>query len=1002
MATVKEQADPGQSPRASGSTSRKSSVNLERHNTPRGAELSAVNSRLSGPDSPATTTATDASSPRAGSDPPKLTIQPGNAFSIKAFREAEEHRLVKKSPGKCYSFGPFEYIPPCMVLMNAGLYLDQSFCYLGSSVASSSFEEARRPCIQRKPSFGLDYDEELALPMPKPRHFRPDLAETTPVPEEEEDKRPHLLKKRAVTEPTMTGASRSEPTTPEDNKKKSRFELIKSKLSFKDLRKESLKDEISSPIPCVPDVPTLMSSENAKPGARRPLAHSGIPALSPNSYNFRAKLKPVELTKSPTTGGITGTPSQINPTPSKIPLPPSGTLSNAHGTTASVRIKARRLACPVEQGAAHVDNHGDQVDSQNIPAPEFKCSTSAPNAGPEPDIMVARPSLEQKFTPSTPSRPSFEHPLIDDSPPKAADLLEGSGKVKYLPRHWIVKEDGAASPSQQMEPSVPTAYKNGEPPVESLPDYMMSFKERLEQANIPFDKPIPPEIQNRSIAAHIDDIVDMVRSIERHAEKDIHNVNMKLDELSSWIGGHLKNEVGSISDLARGNSDLFAKQYEVSKEMMKFQLDIRTEIGVMERRLNIFEMKVIDELQSEMRSIIRSQEELTRKNEAREAKLLAQSEDTRKYMEEMRRQTEEIEKEVEELQNKGVHPKFLKLEEKLAMLQNVFGRQIAQTNVKYGCDSTDLKPQLFSPASVKTIVAANRHEHRGESISGDDEMKTQQPPVDMHLPVAAQLAPTPSAQSDSAQSRVAGSVQSKSTSMFPRSVSLSRQGILRSMKGGVGTPEEPKDKDKSKEKSSEQTPAEDTKKWHVFGFRRRRRMSDSAGSNSSKFNWPASRRTKEASTANEGSSSRASTPPVPPIPRMIPQMSDKVTEWSSSHPLVRNAVMKKAQHESETQSAQAQPITAGLIQTHVPHEESSTHDSGQTSFCTTSSFGENKLSTSSVISPDSFHSAQDKHDTDLPAYSAVDDNLQAPLLRDNDQEWDRVSLRESQYREPFV
>lgn len=836
--------------------------------------------------------------------------------------------------------------------------------------------------------------------MPKPRRFRPDPTETIPLPEEEEDMKPHTLKKRAVTDPATPTTARSEPTTPEDSKKKSRFELIKSKLSFKDLRKESLKAEIVSPIPSVPDVPTLVSSEDAQSQARRPLAGSDTPAFSPRTYNFKAKLKPAEQGKSPTVSGITETPSQI---PRKIPLPPSGTLFNVTGTVTPMRRISRRLARPVDQSAVHIESHGDKTDALEKLATETKRSTSAPSAKLQPNIVVARSSLEasrQSFRPSTPSCPSLEYPVTDDSPPKAADLLEGSGRVKYLPRHWVIKEDGTNSPPQQSEPSVPTAYKKGEPPVESLPDYMMSFKERLEKAKIPLDKPIPAGIQNRSFAGHVDDIADMIRSVQRHTENGIQNVNTKLDELSNWIGDRLKSEAESVSDLGRGNSELLAKQYEVSREMMKFKLDVRTEIGVMEQRLYNFEIKIIDEIQAQMRALTRSQEELTQRNEALEAQLLAQSEETQKYIEEMRRQTEEIEKEVEELQSKGVHPRFLEMEAKLAMIQHVFGKKNAQTTVKNGNERTNLNNQHPSPASTKIVIASEGHECQSAPVSDDTAtaaMKTQKSPIALHLPVAGQPAPSQSGQPVLTQYRVTESPQPMSTSMFPRSMSLSKRGFLRNVKGAVGPTQGPADKDK-KEQAPQQTLIEDTKKWNVFGFRRRRRTSDSAGSNNNKFNWPASRRGKETSTTNEPSSSRSSTPPVPPIPRMIHQTNDKPNLLSSSHQLVRSACKNKAQHENETRLAQTLPITAGLIQSHVPHEGSSTHDSIQTSTCTTSSLGENKLTTSSVISPDSFHSAH----ADPPAYTAVEDSAQAPLLGENDQEWDQVSLRESQSREPFA
>lgn len=113
--------------------------------------------------------------------------------------------------------------------------------------------------------------------------------------------------------------------------------------------------------------------------------------------------------------------------------------------------------------------------------------------------------------------------------------------------------------------------------------------------------------------------------------------------------------------------------------------------------------------------------------------------------------------------------------------------------------------------------------------------------------------------------------------------------------------------------------------------------------------------------------------------------------------------MQSKPHEGETLAAQKMPTASASVQSHFHHEDGSARGSVQNSTCTpASSFGENKHAGSSVISPGSFHSAQDEHASDLPAYSAVDDIARAPLLGDADPDWDRVSLRESQSRETLI
>lgn len=819
--------------------------------------------------------------------------------------------------------------------------------------------------------------------MPKPRHIRPDPVATPPLPEE--DTMPPSWKKRAVTDPVLAG---SEPTTPEDSKKKSRLELIKSKLSFKDLRKEALKDEISDPVPVLPEVPTLSSNEGSKIRARRPLAGSGIPAASPSIYNFRAKLRPIDQCKL----SSAATASQTNFPPSKIPLPPSGSFSNAQNTITPTPVRAASRL--VGGGTVNPNAASVETSSKESQAAETKATTPTPTEKPGPGIESTRPSLETLLESGrrTPTQQNLDYPVTDDSPPCANDLFEGTGKVKYLPRHWVVKD---ATPSVAPKPgfTIPTAYAKGEAPVETLPDYMTSFKERLQKADIPLNRPVPPEIQNRSTVAHVDDIVDMVQSIQRQAETGMQNLDKKFDELSTWIGDQLKNTADSITELARTNSDLVARQFEISKEMMKFQLDVRTEIGVMERRLNIFEMKVMDEVQAELRTLARGQDEFSRKTDELYAKLVSQSEDTQKYIEDMRRKIEQIEEDVEELKTKGVPPEILALENKVADLQRIFGTTHSQNGVE------DQNAQPLTPVSVEAPAQVQAPERQSESSTCSTEPTIQQPSGATCESEVGLLTPALPAHKSSPLPRVTHFTQPKSTNVFPRSVSLSKKGFLKNMKDVVPTTQDSKDSEK--EKTPENTsPHDDNKKWNVFGFRRRRELSDSAGSSStsSKFTWPTARRVKDTTntTTNGTSSSRSSTPPVPPIPRIIPQTTDKTT----SHPTPRAAGLQTKPREGEPPSSQKPPNIPASVQPRIHHEDSFARGSVPGSTCTpTSSFGENKLACSSVISPASFHSAQDKHASDPTAYGAADDIAKTPLLGDTDQDWDRVSLRESVSRE---
>lgn len=99
-------------------------------------------------------------------------------------------------------------------------------------------------------SSGLDYDEELALPMPKPRTLsRPSPPSPLVISTQPAGRRGRKGKDRSATDPgnaTMLHSMLPVPETPSEDKKlvekRSRVATLKSKFSIKDMIKESSKD----------------------------------------------------------------------------------------------------------------------------------------------------------------------------------------------------------------------------------------------------------------------------------------------------------------------------------------------------------------------------------------------------------------------------------------------------------------------------------------------------------------------------------------------------------------------------------------------------------------------------------------------------------------------------------------------------------------------------------------------------------------------------------------
>lgn len=820
-----------------------------------------------------------------------------------------------------------------------------NFEYTGSSEPSSPTEELHRPGIYCKTSC-LDYDEELALPMPKPRHER---ADTPSLSTGNETVRPGLLKNRSATDPIFVNTpSHSEPSTPDDVKKRSKLDLIKSKLSFKDLRKETSTEDISKsfisyPMPQLPDVPALPSSESSKRRFRHAVSPGGFPSLSQGNYSFKAKLKPIDQ------GKVSGPALQTNTAPSKIPLPPSGGYTNAHGIVAPSRIPSRRVSSTESQSSSTTqDSNKDKLNA------EYKRGAIAPTGKRRPNLTISRTSMDiaQKV------RTSYEapnYPVTKDSPPVPGDLLEGSGMVKYLPPHWI-EQDSAPSVPPKPDGPAPTAYEENEPPITAILDYLPSFKERLEKADIPLGGLVSPV---RSIPMQVDDLVDTVRSIQRQTKTGVSNLTKRLDELSNWIGDQLQNQVDSISDLARTKAELHSKQFDISREMMKFQMDVRLEIGVMERRLNNFEMKVMDEVQAEIRALARSYEDLNRKTEALLTKF--SSDDLHEFIECQRRKTEEIQKEVGYLK---AQDDKLELDETQteqiircvkAQMEAVKGAPaaypITPTKIEILNQLSSKKTDLTTPLSQKTDTPTTSLDVHGYSES----TIRSTPPLVRDLDHALPLPPTPASADNSLPTRPRASAvqEPKPTGTFPRSLSMTKKGFLTGVKDAVSSASEAREKPMEKKSSSE------GKKWSVFGFRRRRDGHETSATSSSKHSRSSIRRLEGTLLLDDGRShSRTSTPtpPIPAIPRDVSKSVQKGNTLSTIHPALRAATIQNAVHKDEALSSKKylKPIVPAQ-----PRFSSDVGSNGSTrgsfpSTCTPATpFGEAHLQPGS----DNFHSA---------------------------------------------
>ncbi|KAJ5638466.1 hypothetical protein N7528_000856 [Penicillium herquei] len=558
-----------------------------------------------------------------------------------------------------------------------------------------------------------------------------------------------------------------------------------------------------------------------------------------------------------------------------------------------------------------------------------------------PPLSIAAAS--KKPLPAKPVTPS-DSPISKGLPPQARQVVEGEEKTKPIPRSESKRWPGKLQLPGAKPQSPQTPSQKGS-----------KFNPHLEKPETPSDTPKSADLQSRNTAVQtqIDDIKDTLKSVQRQLDAGAASTSRKVEDLSTWVGDHLKNQSEATSDINRTNADLISKQAQMSREILKFQLDVRLDIGNMDRRLSIFENKVLDDLQNEVRSLARACEEMNEKIES----LIEQCsfEGTQGLMEQQEERIKEIELQLAYLKERQV---------------NVTSHETAP----------------FAAVAARRIPS-----RRSLSSQGSIE------PLIRQIKPASSIPSEPIQESPS-HPRVPSMSEAKPLGMFPRSVSVTGKGFLKGIKDIAST-----SPDGSKEKSFEKTKNnEDAKKWNVFGLRRRRDFSD----NSAKFGWsPRPRRAKDSQGSDVVTSSRSSSPPIPPIMRDIPYggVERRPTPFPTS---VTQSAFRPPSGSQPDDSATTSYDTAPEPSTIVVELEKSVSRSSADAF-TKEHLQE--VSSSETVHPVGGETPEAEKEVSACEPSSPDTVVHQPTITGNlekkpvssdaEQDWDRVSVEESKMNE---
>ncbi|KAE8371459.1 hypothetical protein BDV26DRAFT_286765 [Aspergillus bertholletiae] len=242
---------------------------------------------------------------------PFVPSMPGNAWS--QMRAREQGRIHERELYKL-EFGELGYDS------NTGMFLT---FLMGVVIARPAASYSSRPSTMRKSS-ALDYDEALALPMPKPRLMA--VSSSAPVLEPTVSK-PNVLtklsglKRQGVIEPHP--GDKGAGTNVEGEKKKSMIATLRSKLSFKELGKEFRKVQ-DPPLSAMPQMPLRAGTPQVQKAKQSP----------PRSFDFTVKGPYIPKPKDP----------GVHPT--SAPVQTTRLLSDIGSLESS---KQSASSCPVQQ-----------------------------------------------------------------------------------------------------------------------------------------------------------------------------------------------------------------------------------------------------------------------------------------------------------------------------------------------------------------------------------------------------------------------------------------------------------------------------------------------------------------------------------------------------------------------------------------------------------------------------------------------------------------------------
>ncbi|KAL4778462.1 hypothetical protein BJX76DRAFT_362701 [Aspergillus varians] len=414
----------------------------------------------------------------------------------------------------------------------------------GIKLANWIQELTPKPTIPRESS-GLDYDAELALPMPKPRHAR--LEDTSsPIIKSGRLSKPKITKKTSTAELSLSTESNSK-----SEKKKSKVATLRSKFSLKDIGKEFRKE-----------IPPLCSMPKLGGGSGNETKHA--------SSDARDQSKP-----SPNFDEV----RFYVPKASKVDVHPNSApahLSEFHHHTSDSHHCAS-LSPTFKHSVVHSADAGQ--GTKNMRLENLSLNSSSPPARSSECNYTGQPELIQVQDRVPIMKAENSHVVVSSTPrtlPLSIDVAAYTPSIYDSPK-TVIKEASVSSLHMRVTQT------EEHPFIVSSSDYNEKAHKKQAEGQLfmsPREPPVPPLLPNKSRARDevrnnqsniaIGEGQQYIAGVTSHGGYDPHpgyqgmvNLDQQLASHVDWLHLHVDTAINGLTSTVEQNTKNMYDRFRV-------------------------------------------------------------------------------------------------------------------------------------------------------------------------------------------------------------------------------------------------------------------------------------------------------------------------------------------------------------------------------------------------------------------------------------------------------